>query len=155
MTLNNRALFAVLCEVSVGGQDCHSDQMSTPSPLLGLPSNWCVKSSSPLPRARVDLEECWSLSGLLEEGDTSRGACVAQVVEQPSLGFTLGHNLLVMGSSSKLGSLLSGSLFGTLLFPLPLCWFVSAGALSQVHAYINIFKKRRPIRHCFGGTPSE
>ena len=40
-------------------------QMSAPSPLLWLQSDWCVWLSSRLPRVGVTLAWCWPLSGLL------------------------------------------------------------------------------------------
>lgn len=42
-----------------------SDQLSAPSPLLGLKSDWCVWLFSSLPRAETSLEWCWPMLGLL------------------------------------------------------------------------------------------
>lgn len=54
----------------IGGHSLWSDQMSAPSPLLGPQSDWCVWFYVPLPGARVALEWCWLLSGLLAHRHT-------------------------------------------------------------------------------------
>ena len=55
----------VRCEAFIDRQGLQSDQVSTPSLLLGLQWGWCVWLSSTILRAWVTLELCWLLSGLL------------------------------------------------------------------------------------------